>query len=193
MGEIKYPPPAKLIVGLLTGESPLFVEVEVRLMARFGPLDLESTTFPFNFTDYYQKEMGSGLWRKYISFRDLIPKEALPGIKVFTNGLEAEYAGEKSGRGCRRINIDPGYLTAAQIVLATTKDYSHRIYLGQGVYGDPHLRYSRGGFQPFEWTYPDYRTGEALDFFLRAREVYLKALRGLVEGSGTKEYSNSRP
>lgn len=179
MGKIKYPPPAMLIMGILEEKESIFSEIEARLIDRFGPVDLESAVFLFDFTDYYEAEMGQELFRKFISFHKLIPQESLPDVKLFTNSLEEELSIIIRGKPCRRLNLDPGYLNGDKVVLATTKNRSHRIYIGQGIYADPHLRYYKGVYQPFEWTYPDYRTGEALDFFLRARKLYLdKILEG---------------
>lgn len=180
MGKIKYPPPAKLIMGILEGKESFFSEIETRVIDCFGPIDLESAVFPFDFTDYYEAEMGQELFRKFISFHKLIPQESLPDVKLFTNSLEGELSIIIRGKPCRRLNLDPGYLTDDKVVLATTKNRSHRIYMGQGIYADPHLRYYKGVYQPFEWTYPNYRTGEALDFFLRSRKLYLDKILVLL-------------
>lgn len=139
------------------------------LEEHFGEVALESEHYPFVFSDYYVEEMGSGLQKYFVSFSRLIRPDELVEIKLWTNDIEQQLA----TAGKRNVNLDPGYLEGAKLVLATTKDYSHRIYLGQGIYGDLHLRYRHGRFEPLEWTYPDYRQPLALDFFARVREWYL--------------------
>ena len=153
----------------------------------FGPVDLESDIFNFDYTDYYAKEMGPGLVRKFFSFARLISPEDLAGIKLKTNEIEEDFARPVRGlasNGARRgeakvarpINLDPGYLTSAKVVLATAKDYSHRIYLKGGIYAEATLRYFKGAYQPWPWTYPDYKSPEYLSFFHRLRKIYLAQL-----------------
>lgn len=171
MGTPKRPIPAKFIVGMISAETELFSELEKLLSERFGPVDLKSGIFPFIHTDYYEKEMGKDLKRKFISFERLIDPVQLWKIKLFANSLEAEFS-----RGIlRKINLDPGYVTAGKLVLATTKDRQHRIYVREGIYEEVTLRFHKGDFEPWEWTYPDYRTAECLSFFTRVRESYLKS------------------
>ncbi len=177
MGEIKTHPPVKLIAAITFAPGIDLPEVKKKLGEIFSPIDLEGPLYAFTFTDYYQPEMGAGLTKQMVSFRELIPVEQLPDIKIATNQLEARYA--RTGK--RRVNIDPGYLTAAKLVLATTKDYDHRIYLGRGIFGDVHLRYRKGHFQVNEWTYPDYRQPEVLHFFEQVREVYLHQLKNWTQ------------
>jgi len=164
---------AKLFFAILAPEG-LLAAVESSLSAAFGPLDLKSGVFPFSFTEYYEAEMGSGLYRRFVAAEALIAQNILPEIKHRTNQIEGQFslAGERTLR--RRVNLDPGYLTPAKIVLASTKDYAHRIYLDQGVFGDLHLKYEQGVYQPLPWTYPDYRTPEALTFFAELRRLYLR-------------------
>jgi len=165
---------AKLFIAILAPES-LLADAESSLSAAFGPLDLKSEVFPFSFTDYYEAEMGPGLSRRFVAAEALIAQNTLPEIKHRTNQIEGQFspAGERTLR--RRINIDPGYLTPAKVVLASTKDYAHRIYLDQGIFGDLHLRYEQGAYQPLPWTYPDYRTRQALTFFTELRRLCLRS------------------
>jgi len=163
---------AKLFVAILAPQA-LLGEAENSLDAAFGPLDLKSLIFPFTFTDYYQEEMGSDLYRRFVAHRALIPQDALPDIKHRTREIEGHFS-LAGTRARRRINLDPGYLTSAKVVLASTKECAHRIYLGRGIFGDLHLRYEHGIYQPFSWTYPDYRTPEALTFFDDMRRLYLR-------------------
>jgi hypothetical protein len=122
----------KLIAALMSSDTALMNEIERRLSEKFGEFDLASELFPFDYTDYYTQEMGGNLQKKFISFSEMVMIETLPDIKNFTNDLEQQHADD----GKRRINIDPGYVTHAQMVLATTKPYTHRIYLGKGIYAE---------------------------------------------------------
>ncbi|MCP4405406.1 MAG: DUF4416 family protein [bacterium] len=164
----------KLIVALMTSELDLMREIEEGLCRKFGECDLRGEIFSFDaFSLYYAEEMGSGLQKRFISFADMIHLKELADIKCFTNGLERQYARGNQ----RRINLDPGYLTHAQMVLATTKDYSHRIYLGQGIHAELTYIISKQGFRTLEWTYPDYREAWAKEFFLEVRRKYLQQMR----------------
>ena len=111
---------------------------------KFGPVDLVSAWMPFDYTIYYEREMGSPLFRRMLVFRDLIGQDELPAIKRFTNDLESEYLDE----GRRRVNIDPGYLLPERFVLATGKNFTHRIYIGQGIYADLTLIYAKANSGP---------------------------------------------
>ena len=144
----------KLFASLIAGEDEIMATAIGRCVGRYGPLDLLSGRLPFDHTDYYRDEMGDGLFRKVVSFDELMAPEQLPSIKRFTNDLEGAFAG-RDGR--RRINIDPGYLVLDKVVLASCKNFSHRLYLGQGVFGEVTLLYRHGaGYGPLDWTYPDY-------------------------------------
>jgi hypothetical protein len=170
MGAIKEPKPVKLIVGMFTQEPRLFDVAQERLSERFGPVDYESQLLPFDHTRYYAVEFGENLQRKFVSFARLIDPGELAAIKRWTNELEMELAVE----GRRRINLDPGYLSLGKLVLATTKDWQHRIYLGGGIYAEVTLRYRRGRFQPWEWTYPDYRSAAYIAIFNHIRHLYTR-------------------
>ncbi len=174
MGIIKPPVPAKLIVGMIARQPELFLQAVNRLTLEFGKPDIETEAIAFTQTKYYDKEMGTGLLRKWVCFDGLIAQDDLPQIKLMTNKLEEEFADNVEGKSKRCINLDPGYVTAAKLVLASTKDFAHRLYLGQGIYGEVTLYYSRSkGWRPYEWTYPDYRQAESLEFFKQVRQIYL--------------------
>ncbi len=179
MGKAKEAQEAKLFVSLITREEAVFEQGVAQLGSSFGETDRISERFPFTFTDYYAKEMGSPLFRHFIVFRDPIPIPRLPDIKRMTNRLEEEWANEE---GNRRINIDPGYLCLYHIILATTKGYTHRPYLRDGIYADLTLIYRDRSFQPLEWTYPDYREKTTIDFFNQVRREYLQCLKQRVDG-----------
>ncbi len=174
MSEPGEPAPAKLIVGLLYREEAVQRKALETLAARYGPLDFLTEAKPFTFTRYYDQEMGAGLLRQTGSFLTPVPPGDLPDIKLFTNRVEQELA--MGGR--RRINIDPGLLSAERLILATGKNYTHRVYLRDGIYADLTLIYQGGAFQPLPWTYPDYQDPTLLHLLrvLRAK------LRGQLSG-----------
>ncbi|MCF7876602.1 DUF4416 family protein, partial [Candidatus Bipolaricaulota bacterium] len=134
MGEPTEPEPVKLFTGLLTGRPAIIPGVEEDLRAEFGPTDLESELIPFDFTDYYREEMGEGLKRKFISFEKLIDPGKIPEIKLVTNETEEKFSENLNMDLLRPVNIDPGYIGLSKMVLATTKNYSHRLYLRKGIY-----------------------------------------------------------
>jgi hypothetical protein len=164
------PLPAKLVIGCFTKDKDILADVAARLSESFGPPDAISRWLPFEQTDYYNPEMGSPLFRRLMAFRELIRQDALADIKLFTNELEGRF----SMHGARLVNIDPGYLLAERFVLATGKNYTHRIYLREGIYADLTLIYRKGRFRPLNWTYPDF-AGEEIGGFLgsvRSRYLY---------------------
>ncbi len=168
MGEAKKHPPVKLVVGMISGRKPLFDAAQCELIAQFGPLDYESALMPWEFTDYYSGELGENLGRKFLGFERLIDPERLAEIKSFTNQLEGKF----SEGGARRINLDPGYLDSAKLVLATTKNRDHRIYIGQGIFAEVTLHFRGKSFQAWDWTYPDYATPEYIAIFNEIRALY---------------------
>jgi hypothetical protein len=162
------PLPAKQISGLIWNDDAVLERALKALARAFGPIDARGPVLPFDATDYYAEEMGPGLKRTFVSFQRLIRTEALPAVKIRTNVLERRLA--LGGR--RRINIDPGYLSQAKMVLATTKNYCHRLYLGHGIFGEVTLIFRNGSFEPLAHTYPDIRRPAAVAFFNAARRVY---------------------
>ncbi len=168
MGKIRQPRPVKLICGLLASGLDRLERGKAVLEERFGPVDRESETFPFDFTAYYVRELGEGILRRYLSFENLIDPGQLAGIKLETNRLE----GELSEEGKRTVNLDPGYLDLAKMVLATTKDATYRVYLGRGIYAQSTYYFQNGSYHPWDWTYADYRTPAAIGFFNGVREKY---------------------
>lgn len=169
MSKTRKPAPAKLVIGSFTKDKDILGDVARKLSESFGPPDVISRWLAFEHTDYYASEMGSPLFRRLMAFRELIQQDALADIKLFTNDLEGQF----STHGKRLVNIDPGYLLAERFVLATGKNYTHRIYLREGIYADLTLIYHKGRFHPLDWTYPDY-AGDAIRAFLETvRERYL--------------------
>ncbi len=175
MGKINKPQLVKLITGLISSDTKLFDKVGEQLINKFGEIDRTSDVMNFHHTDYYEKEMGKSLKRRFISFKRLIEIERLPDIKIYTNDIEHEYTDSKDNR---KINIDPGYIDLAKLVLASTKDFTHRIYIGKGIYAEVTLRYMHGTYIPWEWTYPDFRTKEYIAFFEEIRKIYISQIKG---------------
>ncbi len=173
MSRPRPPLPAKLVIGVFTRELELYPPVLAQLRALFGPVELVSPWFAFNRTSYYEPEMGTGLYRRMAAFAPLTGQERLPAVKEQSNALEARY----SASGNRRVNIDPGYLLPERFVLATGKNYAHRIYIGRYTYADLTLIYQKGGFHSLAWTYPDYAQQNIQDFLHRVRNKYLKDLK----------------
>jgi len=167
------PKPAKLFVSVISSSAERINATLSELTAHYGILDFVSPLLPFNYTDYYCAEMGKVLFRRFASFDRLILQEHLALVKVQTNALEDEQTEE----GNRLVNIDPGYLVAERLVLASGKNYGHRIYLSKGIYADLTLIYRNKDYQPLAWTYPDYAEPEVRRWLRALREKYLLQVR----------------
>jgi hypothetical protein len=175
MGTTRTVQPVKLMASLLTGGLDLLAGVKEALSQAFGPIDFESELLPFDHTDYYSPEFGLELQRQIVTFEELIDPADLPAIKRQTNDLERSLArGEK-----RQVNIDPGYVSLGKLVLASTKDHAHRLYLGLGIYGEGTLTYQQGRFRPWPWTYPDYGSDRYCALFDQIRLRYKAQMRSL--------------
>ena len=153
--------------------------LQERLEASFGPVDIITEPFPFTFTDYYVPEMGEGIERFFISFSNLVQPDTLAMIKERTNEIEAEWADD----GRRSVNLDPGLLSLSSVVLATTKNRSHRIAIGRSLYAELTLIYQNRHFEALPWTYADYRSEEVQEVLLRLRDRY-KQLSRLAKERG---------
>ena len=173
MSRPRPPFPAKLIIGVFLREKQLLPPLLDQLTTEFGDIDLVSHWMPFDYTRYYESEMGKNLFRRMMAFRKPVAQEALAAIKQFTNSLESAAARD----GQRRFNIDPGYLLQERFVLATGKNFTHRIYIGNSIYADLTLIYQKGAFQALPWTFPDYQ-GKTMHLFLkRARNKYIMDIK----------------
>ena len=172
MGEIRTPEPVQLIIAAFAAEEEAFAWGKERAIETFGPIWRESPTFFFNeFTDYYAEEMGAVLPKRFWAFERLIGMDELAAIKVMTNGWEDELARsqEKTRRVCRPLNLDPGYIDLGKLILASTKDHLHRIYLRDGIFAETTLYYSQKAWQKLPWTYPDYQSEGYQAFFTECR------------------------
>ncbi|MBI5519456.1 MAG: DUF4416 family protein [Desulfovibrio sp.] len=194
MSTPREPQPGKALLSVLAEESwwdagagggwlPLHEE----LVRRFGPVDYKSGLLPFDHTGYYEEELGRPLFRRILGFERLLPLDGLPGMKLATNALEKAHARPS---GSRRVNLDPGVLTLERLVLASGKNFTHRVYLGQGIWADLTLIYSkREGWVTLPWTFPDYATEDMQRRLTALRSLYKTA----IEGSATADGQNSRP
>jgi len=181
MSHPRDPDPVKLIVSLFSAEKPLVEQGIKELGNVLGPVDWISEECFFDRTRYYEKEMGWPLHRRFLSFERLINPEDIVPAKLKTNRMERHF----SRGGKRRLNIDPGYISPERLVLATGKNYVHRIYLSKGIYADLTLIFSRGHFRPLQWTYKDYADPATRGYFEKVRERYMKQ-RKEAQGRGKK-------
>ena len=168
--------PVKLICGIITSQDEAFIRAEERLVEHYGSVDLKSPLFEFNFTDYYEKQMGRDLKRRFLSFVRLISPERLSEIKIQTNALE-EKIREEMKTEIRVVNLDPGYLAPSALIMATAKNFAHRIPLQNGIYAHLELLMTKKEMRTLDWTYPDYKTKDYQDFFMEVRRVYLFQLK----------------
>ena len=173
MGKIKTPEPVTPIASVFTSDEKLFEAVKETLSQRLEACIYESSVLPFDHTDYYAAEMGSSLKRRIFAFDDLIAPSELSNLKLWSNSMEQAWMID----GKRRVNIDVGYISLGKLVLASTKDHSHRIYLDEGIYAEVTLRFVGGEFQPWPWTYPDYASQEYRKIFGEIRQLHRLKLR----------------
>ena len=179
MGLPTPPQPVKLLIALLAAEPPMLASAATQLQQDYGAVDLESDVFPWNTTEYYRAEMGNNLLRRFLTFEPLISPEELVRIKLETNAHELTLSSAATPSAPRRVNLDPGYIDATKLVLASTKDQAHRLYLSQGIYAEVTLLYHHKAFHPFLYTYEDYRWPETHAFLRQARKRYLEQRRSL--------------
>ncbi len=179
MGTPLEPKPAKYFVALLSGKIDLLRAVERDLSQILGNVDGRSEIFSWTFSKFYDKEMGAGLLRRFLSFERLSSPENLANIKLATREIEERYRRDPNEGGGRRVNLDPGYLEAGKVVLASTKNASQRIFLRGGVFAEATLLYYDGEFHGCKYTYPDYLWPETLRFLKLCRRRCLEQLRNL--------------
>lgn len=165
------PEKVKLFVALISNNVETFDKARSVLEKRFkNPVDFESGILDFTHTNYYNEEMGENLKRKFFSFKKNVGLKNLAKVKLLANKIEKKF----SRHGKRTVNLDPGYLDLSKVVLFSTKDYSHRIYAGRGIYAEVTLFYEDKKFKAWPWTYPDYKTDDYIKVFDSIREIYKK-------------------
>ncbi len=168
--------PVALIVAAFSRHPDAISWGRGQLEAAYGSIALVSDPFDFHHTAYYQKTMGPGLCKQFFAFERLVSEDALPELKHHTNALESQLAAQQLFPEPRPLNLDPGLLTLGKFLLATTKDQAHRIYLRDHIYAEVTLRYQEGTFEPWPWTYADYREPAVHAFLLTARDWYRRQL-----------------
>lgn len=174
MAEIKEPQKVFVFAGLIFW-GDFEIDNALKFFERMlGDISKKSDAIPFTHTAYYNKEMGENLFRQWVLFQDLVLPDILIELKHKSNEIEKKFLNKDGGR---QINIDPGLVSLNNIVLASTKNYTHRIYLGKGIYAEVTLIYKQGQFRPLEWTYPDYQEKTALRFFTEARMILKNRLK----------------
>jgi len=177
MGTPREPKPAKYFVALLSSDSELLTTVESDLAAILGVVDNRSEILPWTASNFYEKEMGAGLLRRFLSFEPLASPGELARIKLLTQHVEDKYRDKTADHPGRRVNIDPGYIDAFKVALASTKDAGQRLYLHSGIYAEATLTYFDGAFHGLAYTYPDYLWPATLAFLTSLRSVYVYQLR----------------
>jgi Domain of unknown function (DUF4416) len=176
MAEPRAPVPVLLIVAAFSRHDAVLAWARLRLEEAFGPVGLASAPLAFNQTRYYQPTMGPDLRKQFLAFTRLIDAAELAAIKLLTNDLERRLAEVPEYHEVRPLNLDPGLLNLGKFMLATTKDQAHRIYLRDGIFAEVTLRYQYGHFEPWPWTYADYREPEVHAFLQDARDYYKRRL-----------------
>ena len=163
----------KLFAGILYSDIQMLTKALELLQDKFGEMDYRSPSFDFNITDYYHKEMGSPIFRLFVSFEPLILPNAIARIKLDTNEIEERLS---EGRG-RKINLDPGYIDYDKVVLASAKYNGQKVYLDHGIWADLTLHYEKGQFDPYPWSFPDFKQGIYDTVFLEIRDRYKRQRR----------------
>jgi hypothetical protein len=172
MAEPHPPKPVLYLCGLIAGDEDLLAQSRAALEPLMGPAGLVSPVYPFDLTDYYSDTMGPHLLKQFVIADHLDMPDKLPDLKHATNAIEAPFA---TAATPRPINLDPGYLTPAKLVLASMKNFAHRIYLRDSVYAEVTLTYNHG-WQPTSWTFPDFASGRYDAFLNQARDFCARKL-----------------
>ncbi|MBN1851941.1 MAG: DUF4416 family protein [Pirellulales bacterium] len=183
MGIVIQPKPALLLFTAFSRYREALDWARGQAAGLWGPVLLESPLYRFDQTEYYTPTMGPDLWKQFFALGQLIDPGSLAAVKWQTNRWELEYAAVANHHKPRPLNLDPGYITPAKLVLASTKDHAHRIYLQDGIYAEVTLGYAHGSWHFFEWTFPDYRQVAYHEFFTRCRECLIEHLRKKTKDS----------
>jgi len=177
MWQLQEPKPVKLIVGILAADKTCLDISRQAVISEFGKSDFLSEVWLFTQTDYYKNELGDEPLRQFISIENLIHPGELAKLKHKTNQLEQSLA-EQSGLALSRpVNLDPGIIEPSKLILASTKNFSHRIYIGEKMYAEVTLTFDKGNWNPLQYTFPDYRQGRYFDFFDKVRNRLVEQLK----------------
>lgn len=173
MAKINPVAPVALFCGVIGSDADVMAEAVEKLCADYGSIEMTSELISFDGTDYYEAEMGKDLFRRFYSFSDLIQPDHIADVKLATQDIEDDYCVELDGKIRRRVNLDPGYIAPSRLVLATTKDFSHRVYLQKGIYAEVTLNFTKQGCRYLDWTYPDFKKKSYTEFFFKVRRKLL--------------------
>ncbi|MHC4476229.1 MAG: DUF4416 family protein [Planctomycetota bacterium] len=179
MWELKEPKGVKLIIGILAADRQCLDAAVKAVESEFGKVDFVSDVWPFEQTDYYKDQTGDNILRQFVSIEQPINPGRLADIKHKTNELEQKLAASLGLDLPRPVNLDPGVIEPSKLILASTKNYSHRIYIGQKMYAEVTLIFDKGRWRHFEYTYPDYRQQCYFDFFDKVRSKLVEQLRSM--------------
>lgn len=179
MWTLNKPSPVKLIVGILAADERCLTAAREGVTGEFGAADFVSEVWPFDQTEYYREQAGEQILRQFVSVESLIGPGELSGIKHRTNRMEQVLAYELAAGVPRPVNLDPGYVEPSKLVLASTKNFSHRIYIGENMYAEVTLTYARGAWVCYPYTFSDYQQQVYHEFFSRVRARLVEQLRGL--------------
>jgi hypothetical protein len=193
MAEPRLPDPVLLVVATFGRHADALTWAAEHLEDLFGPVGLFSQTYEFRHTSYYEATMGPQLSKRFLAFQNLVAADCLATLKLQTNRLEKELAGSGRFPEPRPLNLDPGLLSLGKFLLATTKDQAHRIYLSDGIFAEVTLRYDTGAFEPWPWTYADYREPFVRSFLKEARGFYRQRLKEVRHGTGAMDGPGARP
>ncbi|MGD0572548.1 MAG: DUF4416 family protein [Sedimentisphaerales bacterium] len=177
MWELKDPQLVKLIIGILAADETALAAAVKAISKSFGVIDLTSDVWPFTQTDYYKDELGPNALRQFVSLENLIDPGKLAQIKHDTNSLEQQLADSLKLSLPRPVNLDPGFIEPSKLILASTKNFSHRIYIGNRMFAEVTLMYEKGNWRHFEYTFPDYRQSCYQDFLSKVRTRLLEQLK----------------
>jgi hypothetical protein len=179
MWDIRDILPVKLIVGILACDETALAAAQEPLIAAYGPVDLVSEVYPFDLTAYYVDEAGADMLRQFAAFETLVDPGRLAAIKHATNRMEQDLAAQLHTPYPRPVNLDPGFVEPSKLVLASTKNFAHRIYIGDRMYAEVTMTYNRGKWETFPFTFPDFKSGRYNDFLSRVRRRVVEQQRAL--------------
>jgi hypothetical protein len=182
MWEVCQPEPVKLIFGILAADDNALDSARHEIIEHFGQCDLVSNIWPFTQTQYYKEELGECVLRQFVSVEELIDPGALAKIKHTSNSIEMELAESLNSTLPRPVNLDPGIIEPSKLVLASTKNFSHRIYIGDKMYAELTLSFCRGKWQSFSYTFPDYKEDRYHSFLSMVREKLVEQIRASSKG-----------
>jgi hypothetical protein len=177
MWETREPKEVKLIIGILAADSSCLESAIQSIEETFGSVDLTSEIWPFTQTDYYKDQTGPNILRQFVTIAELIDPAILAEVKHRTNKIEQDLAEKLKHQFPRPVNLDPGIIEPSKLILASTKNFSHRIYIGRKMYAEVTLIYDKGKWKPFDYTFPDYRQGRYWPFFSKVRKKLLEQLK----------------